>query len=173
MLYFSSSPFHPDSVDDEQYQKLKEFRASCASRGLYASYNNLTQFRDQFYRHLQLKINEDPFFSRFAAATPAVSSGVVASHSPVAVLSKEASLLLKEAAADRSGTVMLLRHLGGTDLQVNGRNLILDRSRRSVATWEAALQELVDAELLVARGRSGEVFEITKKGYEVAENLTI
>jgi len=172
MLYFSNTPVHPDSVDSVQYQKLKEFKASCVSRGLYAGYDGLTDFRNQLYRHLQLKINEDPFFA--ARETPSGTAiNIVESGVPVASLSKEASLLLKEAAADSHGVVMLLRHLGGTDLQTNGKNLIADRSRRTVAMWEAALQELVEDELLVARGHKGEVFEVTKKGYEVAENLRI
>jgi len=172
MLYFSSTPVHLDSVDSAQYQKLKEFKASCVSRGLYASYDGLTDFRDKFYRHLQLKINEDPFFSAPEAPGSAEFS-FTSSNSAAVSLSKEAAFLLKEAAADPHGVVMLLRHLGGTDLQANGKNLITDRSRRAVATWEAALRELVDEELLVQRGHKGEVFEVTKKGYEVAENLRI
>lgn len=170
MLYFSNSPVHPDSVDHDQYEKLKRFKTSCFSRGLFASYDGLTEFRDQFYRHLQLKINEDPFF----AGTPhETASIIVESRSAVAPLSKEARLLLKEAATDPSGTVMLIRHLGGTDLQTNSKNLIAEQSRRSVATWEAALQELLDAALLIKRGIKGEIFEVTKAGYEVAENLII
>lgn len=172
MLYFSSTPVHLDSVDNTQYQKLKDFKASCVSRGLYASYDGLTDFRDKFYRHLQLKINEDPFFLISEAPEPGDVS-ISSSKSTAVSLSKEAALLLKEAAADSHGIVMLLRHLGGTDLQANGKNLITDRSRRAVATWEAALQELVNEELLMQRGHKGEVFEVTKKGYEVAENLRI
>jgi len=168
MLYFSNSPVHPDSVDYAQYERLKQFKASCVSRGLYASYDGLTEFRDQFYRHLQLKINEDPFF----AATGDVQTPLVESHSTAVTLSKEAQLLLKEAAADSSGTVFLLHHSMGTELQTNDKNLIADQSRRSVATWEAALKELVDYELLIGRGTTGEVFEVTKKGYDVVENLT-
>jgi hypothetical protein len=34
--------------------------------------------------------------------------------------------------------------------------------------WEAALDELVKLELLIALGDRGELFEITKKGYDVA-----
>jgi hypothetical protein len=172
MLYFSNSPVHPDSVDSVQYKRLKEFKASCQSRALYASYDSLTDFRDQLYRHLQLKINEDPFFATIENHE-IPNAEIRESESAVAVLSKEASVLLKEAAADRSGVVMLLRHLGGTTLQANGKNLITDRSRRSVAIWEAALQELLNEELLVERGHKGEVFEVTKKGFEVAESLTI
>jgi hypothetical protein len=172
MLYFSKSPVHLDSVDDSQYRALKEFKSSCQSRGLYMSYDGLTDFRDQFYRHLQLKINEDSFFA-ISDGPAAEEHALMESEAAVAALSKQASLLLKEAASDRSGTVMLLRHLGGTDLQTNGKNLIPDRDRRSVATWEAALQELVDAELLVERGYKGELFEVTKKGYEFAEYLAV
>jgi hypothetical protein len=136
---------------------------------LYASYDGLTDFRNQFYRHLQLKINEDPFFT---VANAAGANGTIReSQTTVAALSKEAALLLKEAAADAAGIVMLLRHAGGTDLQTNEKNLISDQSRRSVATWEAALQELIDNDLIVQRDHEGEVFEMTKHGYEAAENL--
>src|SRR6202012_1933626 len=63
MLYFSNSPVHPDSVDPVQYERLKGFKSSCVTRGLFSSYDSLTEFRDQFFRHLQLKINDDPFFA--------------------------------------------------------------------------------------------------------------
>jgi predicted transcriptional regulator len=55
----------------------------------------------------------------------------------------------------------------------NGKNLITDQSRRAVAVWESALKELLDNNLLVERGHSGEIFEVTKKGYDVAEQLPI
>src|SRR5947207_5128394 len=34
MVYFSSAPVRPDSVDEKQYQALKEFRHECERRGL-------------------------------------------------------------------------------------------------------------------------------------------
>jgi hypothetical protein len=173
MLYFSNSPVRPDSVDHAQYQRLKEFKASCMSRGLYASYDGVEDFRDQFYRHLQLKINEEEYFAVAAEADERDTRDTVEPRSIAAALSKEATLLLKEAVSDPAGIVMLLRHGGGTDLEVNGKNLISDQGRRALATWESALQELVDAQLLAARGESGEVFEITKQGYEAAEYVTI
>ncbi|HTP71236.1 MAG TPA: hypothetical protein VML58_03380, partial [Burkholderiaceae bacterium] len=51
----------------------------------------------------------------------------------------------------------------------NGVSLLTDKSdHRAVATWESALQELVDRGLLGARGDRGEVYEITKRGYDAA-----
>jgi hypothetical protein len=92
---------------------------------------------------------------------------------PLASLSAEAKLLLKEAASDPAGIVMFVHYGAGVDLQTNGKNLITDQSRRAVAVWESALQELLDDGLLVERGQKGEVFEVTKKGYDVAEHLPI
>jgi predicted transcriptional regulator len=40
---------------------------------------------------------------------------------------------------------------------------------RAVALWESALQELVNGGLLVARGERGEIFEITRQGYDMAK----
>ena len=64
MLYFSNSPVPPDSMDPEQYQKLKAFRKSCRSRGLYESYADIGDFRAKLYRQLQLKINQDSYFRK-------------------------------------------------------------------------------------------------------------
>lgn len=80
-------------------------------------------------------------------------------------------MLLKEASLDENGVIMHLRHLGGTDLQTNGKNLINDQNRRVVAKWEAALQQLIDEELVVERGIKGEIFEITERGLQVADSL--
>src|SRR5687767_10773299 len=54
MLYFSNQPVRPDSVDSEQYQRLLEFKASCKDRGLYEEYDDITSFREKFFRQLQL-----------------------------------------------------------------------------------------------------------------------
>jgi hypothetical protein len=43
------------------------------------------------------------------------------------------------------------------------------KDHRVIAVWESALQELIMEDLIVARGDRGEVFEITRKGYDVAE----
>ena len=67
-------------------------------------------------------------------------------------LSDEARRLLEEVSLDSHGTIMLLRHLGGTDLQTNGKNFIEDQNRRAVVKWEAALEQLQNEELVIACG---------------------
>ena len=88
----------------------------------------------------------------------------------IADLSKEAKILLNEAALDPSGLVLFERYGASVDLHTNGKSLLTSKEdHRALAVWESALDELVKDGLLAARSERGEVFEITKKGYEVAE----
>jgi hypothetical protein len=91
---------------------------------------------------------------------------------PIATLSNEARILLKKAASDPSGLVLFERYGASVDLHTNGASLFTDKAdHRALAVWESALQELVKEGLLVARGDRGEVYEITKKGYDAAEHI--
>jgi hypothetical protein len=86
-------------------------------------------------------------------------------------LSKEARALLVGAATDPHGYVLYEKFGASVDLHTNGVSFLTDKfDHRAVATWDAALQELVDNGLLAARGDRGEVYEITKKGYEAASS---
>ena len=88
-----------------------------------------------------------------------------------AALSKEAKTLLKQASLDPSGLVLYEKFGAGVDLHTNGVSLVTSKAdHRALAQWEAALEELMQQGLLVPRGSRGEVFEITKKGYDVAQH---
>ncbi len=167
MLYFSSKPVVLDTVQPEQYAKLKAFKESCRSRSLYESYETLTEFHTKFNRQLQLKINDHALFSIANHAPDIISS----SQTKIPNLSYEATLLLHEASLDSSGMILYLRHLGGTDLQTNKKNLIDSSERKVTAKWEAALQELIEQKLVVGRGQKGEIYEITNSGYQMAAIL--
>jgi len=170
MLYFSSSPVEPDSVDPAQYSKLKAFRASCQNRGLYEPYNSVSAFREALNRHLQLKLNEHPMFTEV--------KGVMEERQPVIetvtaspALSKEARVLLKEASTDKSGVILHAKYIGGVTLQTNGKNLITSDEHRVVAAWEGALESLIQMGFVKDRGYKGEVYQVTNEGYRVADML--
>ncbi|MBF4237226.1 DUF4062 domain-containing protein, partial [Vibrio anguillarum] len=133
-------PVALDTVEPEQYAQLKAFKESCQNRSLYESYDSRSSFKDKFYRQLQLKLNQHPLFQTTSISTPV---DVVQSKTPLPQLSDESQILLKEANQDRNGTVMHLRHLGGTNVQTNSKNFIESNERREVARWEAAIDELV------------------------------
>jgi len=170
MLYFSNKPVHPDSIDQDQYSKLKEFKQTCQTRGLYETYDDLIEFRQKFFRQLQLKVNED---KTFTDVTDEEFESIIQSfNSPSIQLSKEAGILLKEASRDPNGMILWLRG-NETYIQTNGNNLIADQSRRTVAKWEAAMDELFSNRLIVDAGHKREVFEITDKGYQFADSIEI
>jgi hypothetical protein len=89
-----------------------------------------------------------------------------------AALSREAQILLKGAAADPSGLVLFERYGASVDLHTNGVSLLTSKEdHRALASWESALQELQKGGLLAAQGERGEVFEITKQGYDAAKRI--
>lgn len=171
MLYFSSQPVVLDTVDMDQVQKLKVFKASCQSRGLYETYDSHGEFKDKFYRQLQLKVNEHPLFQ--IANGGGDEQAIVESRTKLPTLSPEARVLLKEASQDGGGTIIHARYIGGTAIQTNGKNLVPSNERRGVAKWEQALEELRAQDLVVDRGHKGEVFEITNLGYQVADMIAL
>lgn len=170
MLYFSSQPVVMDSVDIEQIQELKKFKESCQHRGLYESYDSHADFKEKLYRHLQLKLNDHPLFKDIA---PESIVAPVESTIQLPKLTNEARILLKEASLDPHGTIIHARYIGGTDIQTNGKNLIGSKDRREVARWESAIKELVNKDLLVARGHKGEIFEVSNLGYQLADMIEL
>lgn len=170
MLYFSSQPVAMDTVDLEQVARLKAFKDSCRGRGLYESYDSHSDFKEKFYRHLQLKLNQHPLFK---VAEDEMITEVTESKTQLPKLSQEARVLLKEASQDPHGTILHVRYMGGTDIQTNGKNVIPSSERREVAKWEQALEELTAQGLVVARGHKGEVFEVSNLGYQVADMIAL
>lgn len=170
MLYFSSQPVAMDTVDIKQIQELKKFKESCQSRSLYESYDSHTDFKEKFYRHLQLKLNDHTLFKDIA---PESIIEPVESNTKLPILTKEARILLKEASLDPHGNILHARHMGGTDIQTNRKNLIASNERREIARWESALEELLNKDLIVERGHKGEVFEVTNLGFQFADMIEL
>lgn len=170
MLYFSSQPVVMDTVDLNQIEELKKFKTSCQSRGLYEGYDSHADFKEKFYRHLQLKLNEHHLFKNINSDSIAAP---VESSIRIPELSHEARILLKEASLDPYGHIAHVRSIGGTDIQTNGKNLIQSKERREIAKWEAALEELTYKDLLVERGRKGEMFEVSNLGYQIADMIEL
>lgn len=171
MLYFSSQPVALDTVDFEQLQKLKMFKNSCQTRGLYQSYDSHGDFKEKFYRQLQLKINEHSLFRTQIDGEH--HHEILDSRTQLPSLTAEARVLLKEASRDAAGTIIHARYIGGTAIQTNGMNLISSDERREVAKWESALELLKSTQLVIERGRKGEVFEITNLGYQIADMIVL
>jgi hypothetical protein len=52
MIYFSSAPVLLDSVDEQQYAVLRQFKEECRKGGLVEEYGSLVDFREKLSRQL-------------------------------------------------------------------------------------------------------------------------
>jgi len=172
MLYFSSAPVVPDSLDQEQYEQLKAFKASCKTRGLYVSYANLEDFANQFYQHLQIKLNSEAFGASTVAPAAIEARSYFVSpppKRPSIALSEEARKLLK-GAAKAEGQIMHMKHLGGSVIGYGNANLTAGSDPQTLARWEAAIRE-IEINGLATGNTSRSMYRLTSLGYDVADTL--
>ncbi|GAG55827.1 unnamed protein product, partial [marine sediment metagenome] len=64
-----------------------------------------------------------------------------------------------------------LRTSRGLTIQTNKKGFVSERNARLEAIWEDALNQLVDNSLIEDKGYKGEVFAVTRLGYEYADTL--
>jgi hypothetical protein len=86
-------------------------------------------------------------------------------------LSHEAKMILK-AASSADGHIMCLRHSGGQTVQVGGKQLIPDETPRTISMWVGGVEDLQRRRYIVDIGHKGEVFQVTREGYEAADLLS-
>lgn len=172
MIYFSGAPVMPDSIDMAQYSALKAFRASCQSRGVYEVYSDLTDFRQKFSRQLQIVLSGGEFAGADVSPLP-IKAKTTATEAGAA-LSHEAKQLIKAGGApEAGGTIMRLAHGMGTSIFVAEQRFTEDTNPRSVALWESAIEELEAAGLVKCAGDAREVFELTRRGFDVADSVAL
>ncbi|SLM48058.1 conserved protein of unknown function [Nitrospira japonica] len=166
MIYFSSAPVLPDSVDSGQYQALKTFKDSCRKRGLIEEYENLSQFREKLVRQLAQTI-----IRNFTADEVNLADLPVIRPDPIPSISSAARELLLEATQDTNGVIMRLQTHGGTSVVTHGRNFVSSSDARETARWRSAVDELYRQDMIEDRTGKGEVFFVTDQGYIIADRL--
>jgi hypothetical protein len=175
MIYFSNAPVRPDSVDEAQYRSLQDFKGWCRDQGLIETYDDQQDFRDKFRRQLATLINTHEYFAsqRQISIPLVIDGGTFGDPLPaIPTMSPEAQHLLQEAAASNDGVVGKIAYIGGAIVQANGKNFVEPNNPRSRAAWEGAIDELVNLGFLDPVGHKGEIFRITREGYEAADALT-
>ncbi|WP_345984489.1 hypothetical protein WCX49_07565 [Sulfurimonas sp. HSL-1656] len=85
-------------------------------------------------------------------------------------LSKEAHELLKAAASNKNGTIMKPQTINKRSIQAGGL-IFGSESQRDFVKYEAALDELVNHDLVKDRGYKGEIYELTHSGWQFASAL--
>jgi hypothetical protein len=173
MIYFSAAPVRLDSVDENQYKALKDFKAKCKKRGLIEFYETLSEFREKFSRQLAITVlKEFVADSADRDRDQADLQNAEVRASPIPNLTEEAKRLLLEAAEDANGLILKVRAASGLTVQTNGKNLVEARNPRSEALWERAVDQLRVEGLISDRGHKGEGFQVTADGYAIADHLS-
>jgi hypothetical protein len=172
MLYFSSKPIPPDNIDNEQYEAVKKIKKEYQSRGLTENFRSAEDFKTKFQRQLSLKINKDNHFQIPFLESLISNSNEFREPDLAEILSKESKTLLIEVSKDISGEITKLSHVGGLSIHTNGKEITRGSNPRTIALWEAAIEELENNDLIKAQGYQGQIFQITKTGYELADRLT-
>ena len=88
-------------------------------------------------------------------------------------LSEDTTDLLIEAANDNDRMIRMVRTIRGLSINTNGKRFGEMGNPRSEARWEQAIWELLDKGLIRDPKGQGQVFEVTQKGFEVADALGI
>lgn len=85
------------------------------------------------------------------------------------VLSLEAAVLLAYASEDQ-GEIIVIRDILGTHVQAGIWDLTgAEASARTIARWEAAVEELLRLALIKRTGRRDRIYGVTHRGYEAAD----
>jgi hypothetical protein len=103
-------------------------------------------------------------------AVVTLSKGAAPQASVAASLSEDAKSLLIAAKAS-AGRITYVRYMGGASVQAGNRDFINPKNDREEARWKAAIDELRVNRLIEDAGSKGEVFRMTKRGYEVADEV--
>lgn len=90
--------------------------------------------------------------------------------SPIVEPSYEARSILREAVRG-DGLISHIRTLGGRFITTNGKGMIPDEKPRTIAQWVGGLDELARLGYIRNLGHKGEVFEVTREGYEVVDEM--
>ena len=167
MIYFSATPVPPDEMDGEQYNRLKSFKGWCEQQGLIEKYDSSDDFRGKFRRQLDILTKKHPLFVD-RKKREAENAGASGNSQPA--LSPEARSLL-EAAARSDGRVLSLAMKSGKVVQADERDFAVPRNPRTIAIWEGAIEELKGQRCLQEIGTKGEIFKVTRTGFERADTF--
>jgi hypothetical protein len=169
MLYFSDQPVALKSVDAQQYDSLLAFKEKCKARGLIQEFTSRDDFKTKFARELQIALQTNPQLKALMAPTVLASAAAnpVMLH-PDPVLSREAKILLKEASKNPRALIIKQSTLDGVRISANTKPFVGATARES-ASWEDGLQELVRWKLVEPQGTKGQIYKVTRRGFDMAD----
>lgn len=171
MIYFSSKPVVPDTVNLDQFEQLKEFKQQCKEEGLVEGFDSPHEFRQKLSKQLQFCLSRNPYIqSLLPSAVDSLIEQQNEDPQSRVRLSQDGQLLLVTAAMSDSGIIAKFSYINGRRIEAGGRKFG-EGSTREALRWESALDELAQHDLVIPRGSRGQVFELTYQGWSLADKL--
>lgn len=107
---------------------------------------------------------------RARAYSTSSTGGSLASREVELELSEDGKTILMTA-AEGDGEVACVRVIGGSRIYAGSKYIMNSNDPREIARWEAAVEELRRFRYIKDVGHKGEVFQLTKAGWDLADSL--
>ncbi len=169
MVYFSSAPVPPDLIyGNRQYGLLLEFKEKCKNMGIIREFSSMEELRAIFTNDLAITLINSPYIQSVIDQTLLAPAHAIPSQPRASIISDEALTLLKEASKARQNLILATGALSDVTYNVGERTFGNDSPRES-ARWTQAIEELVGSGMLKVKGRNGDIFFMTDKGWKYLE----
>lgn len=166
MIYFSRAPVDPSKIDRDQYESLMKKKEEWKKNGRVEEFSSLQEFKDKLNKQLPYLLSTHEYI--LSCSTP-VSTQQEQTNKTSVTLSSEATEIIR-LAGGTDGVIMTVRHLAGLLFQVGGQNLDTSTPRKE-ATYIAALDELLNYGLVEAKGIKGQIYNLTKYGWDAYDKI--
>lgn len=165
LIFFCDRPL-PNSADLPQVQAVRDFKDSIKGNGLYTPYTEVAEFGSLFRHQLDLAMNQILGGDEFIAVSDEATRKVEVVFVP------EANTILVAASMSARPTVTLNSSMRrGHVLSAGGKCLNRPGDERSEARWESGLEQLEKCGFVKDASYKGEVFRLTKEGFDAADQL--
>ncbi|TCB12268.1 hypothetical protein [Acinetobacter sp. ANC 5045] len=166
MIYFSKTPIDYSAVDRDQYDLLMKKKDEWKNKGRIEEFSSLQEFKDKLNKQLPYLLSTHEYILSCSSSIPNAQQ---TSDDSSVTLSSEAVEII-QLAGSTDGGIMKLRHMAGLLFQVGGENLDTSTPRKE-ATYVAALDELLNYGLVEAKGNKGQIYNLTKYGWDAYDKI--
>ena len=161
MLFFSTRDVPQDA---DQFNELMEFKRDVREQAVYVEFRDAGDFATLFRNQLEMLMNE-------ILSSSDMGHLVGRDDEVESDFSREAAWLLMQGSLDDRGIIMALQTNMGQHVQTSGTELAQLGDPRSEQTWRGALDELIERGLVKEQGARGEIYAVSRQGFELADHL--
>lgn len=165
LVYFSSAPVAPESIDITQWTEVQRFKEKCQSLGIIEKYSSLEDFRTKLHRQIQISLASSEYVKGLIGA-PQLSALEVSEE----VALSDCAARLLTTAAQEDGVILSVDRLDGYSVQIGQTEFDGEDPRRG-AQLKAALEELVLCGFVTSSDSTGIVYDLTHSGWEASDSL--